>query len=107
MRAFDLRAWVMPVLLLVCGALVLYPLAFLIIESVNIGDPQTFPPEEFGLSNYGELFEEPRVILNALLVASIATVLAVLFGFIQAWILTRTNIAGRDRLERLMELPYY
>jgi iron(III) transport system permease protein len=107
MRAFDLRAWVMPVLLLVCGALVLYPLAFLIIESLNIGDPQTFPPEEFGFINYGELFEEPRVILNTLLVATIATVLAVLFGFIQAWILTRTNIPGRDRLERLMELPYY
>jgi len=31
----------------------------------------------------------------------------VLFGFIQAWILTRTVIPGRDRLERLMELPYY
>jgi iron(III) transport system permease protein len=31
----------------------------------------------------------------------------VLFGFIQAWILTRTEIPGRQRLERLMELPYY
>ena len=35
------------------------------------------------------------------------TVLAVLFGFLEAWILTRTNIPGRQRLERLMELPYY
>jgi len=34
-------------------------------------------------------------------------VLAVIFGFLQAWILTRTNIPGRQRLERLMELPYY
>ena len=33
--------------------------------------------------------------------------LAVIFGFLQAWILTRTNIPGRQRLERLMELPYY
>ena len=29
------------------------------------------------------------------------------FGFLQAWILTRTDIPGRQRLERLMELPYY
>jgi iron(III) transport system permease protein len=107
MSSFGFRGWVMPLLLLVCGGLVLYPLAFLIIESLNIGDPQSFPPEELGLANYLELFEEPRVITNTLLVASIATVLAVLFGFIQAWILTRTIIPGRDRLERLMELPYY
>jgi iron(III) transport system permease protein len=107
MRRFGFRGLVMPLLLLVCGALVLYPLAFLIIESFNIGDPQLFPPEEVGFDNYVDLFQEPRVITNTLLVASIATVLAVLFGFIQAWILTRTVIPGRERLERLMELPYY
>jgi len=103
----DPRVWIVPILILVVGALVLYPLAFLITESFNIGDPQIFPPEEWGAGNYIQLFEEPRVIGNTLLVASIATVLAVVFGFIQAWILTRTQIPGRDRLERLMELPYY
>jgi iron(III) transport system permease protein len=101
------RNWVMVLLLLLCGALVLYPLFFLVTESLNIGDPQTFPPDEFGLTNYTDLLDEPRVLTNTLLVASIATVLAVLFGFIQAWILTRTAIPGRERLERLMELPYY
>ena len=99
--------WAMPALLLVCGAPVLYPLVFLVIESINVGDAQTFPPEEYGLTNYLNLLDEPRVLGNTLLVASIATVLAVLFGFIQAWILTRTTIPGRERLERLMELPYY
>ena len=94
-------------LLLVCGALVLYPLAFLIIESVNVGDPQIFPPEEYGLANYENLYEDSKVITNTLLVACVATVFAVIFGFIQAWILTRTSIPGRERLERLMELPYY
>ncbi len=94
-------------LLLVCGALVLYPLAFLIVESVNVGDPQIFPPEEYGLGNYANLYEDSRVITNTLLVACISTVFAVIFGFIQAWILTRTAIPGRERLERLMELPYY
>ena len=93
----DLRVWIVPLLILIVGALVLYPLAFLITESFNIGDPQIFPPEEWGARNYIELFLEPRVIGNTLLVASIATVLAVLFGFIQAWILTRTEIPGRDR----------
>ena len=107
MPSFDLRAWIVPILMLVCGALVLYPIAFLLTESFNVGDPQLFPPEEWGTANYIRLFEEPRIIGNTLLVASIATVLAVAFGFVQAWILTRTNIPGRARLERLMELPYY
>ncbi len=99
--------WIAPLLLLVCGVLVLYPLVYLVTESFNIGDAQTFPPDEYGIGNYIELFEEPKVILNTLWVACLATVLAVLFGFIQAWILTRTAIPGRARLERLMQLPYY
>ncbi len=107
MRHTGSSAWIAPLLLLVCGVLVLYPLVYLVTESLNIGDAQTFPPEEYGFGNYAELFEEPKVILNTLFVACLATVMAVLFGFIQAWILTRTAIPGRERLERLMQLPYY
>lgn len=99
--------WIMPLILLVCGALVLYPLGFLIIESLNIGDAQIFPPEEWGFDNYLDLIGDRHILANTGLVACVATVLAVLFGFLQAWILTRTNIPGRARLERLMELPYY
>ena len=99
--------WIAPLLLLVCGVLVLYPLVYLVTESLNIGDAQTFPPEEYGIGNYKELFEEPKIILNTLWVACLATVMAVLFGFVQAWIITRTAIPGRARLERLMQLPYY
>ena len=97
----------MPLVVLLCGALVLYPIGFLINELLNVGDPSTFPPEEYGLDNYTNLTDDYRALKNTLLVSCIATVLAVLFGFLQAWILTRTNIPGRQRLERLMELPYY
>ena len=97
----------MPLVVLLCGALVLYPIGFLINESLNVGDPSTFPPEQYGFDNYINLIDDAHILANTALVASIATVLAVLFGFLQAWILTRTNIPGRQRLERLMELPYY
>src|ERR1700722_15797241 len=97
----------MPVVVLLCGALVLYPIGFLINESLNVGDPSVFPPEEYGFDNYWNLIDDYHILANTALVACIATVLAVLFGFLQAWILTRTNIPGRQRLERLMELPYY
>jgi iron(III) transport system permease protein len=101
------RQIVMPLVVLLCGALVLYPIGFLINESLNVGDPSIFPPEAYGLDNYTNLTDDYRALKNTLLVSCIATVLAVIFGFLQAWILTRTNIPGRQRLERLMELPYY
>ena len=94
----------MPLVVLLCGALVLYPIGFLIAESLNTGDPSVFPPEEYGPDNYWNLIDDYHILANTALVACIATVLAVLFGFLQAWILTRTNIPGRQRLERLMEL---
>jgi iron(III) transport system permease protein len=101
------RNIVMPLVVLLCGGLVLYPIGFLINESLNVGDPSAFPPEEYGFDNFINLTDDYRALANTLLVSCIATVLAVIFGFLQAWILTRTNIPGRRRLERLMELPYY
>src|ERR1700760_2311349 len=104
--AFTSRQIVMPIVVLFCGVLVIYPIGFLVSESLNVGDPSTFPPEEYGLDNYLSLSDYYRALVNTLFVSCIATVLAVIFGFLQAWILTRTNTPGRRRLERLMELPY-
>ena len=94
--------------LLPVGFLVLLPVVFLLEESFNTGDPMAFPPEQYGLANYLAMFEEDlQVIANTVIIAVAATVMAVVIGFTLAWILTRTNVPGRDRLERLMELPYY
>ncbi len=90
-----------------CGALVLYPLIFLAEESLNTGDPEAFPAESLGLANYAHLFGEIRVLTNTALVACMATAMAIVIGFLLAWILSRTNTPGRRLLERLMELPYY
>ena len=77
-------------------------------ESLNVGDPMAFPPVEFGLKNYIAMFEEDlNVLINTVLIAVMATIMAIFIGFSLAWILTRTNVPGREKLERLMELPYY
>src|SRR5207248_9431763 len=60
--------------LVFCGVLVLYPMLYLVVLSVNVGDPQTFPPDEYGIEHYRDLFESWRVIANTAFVASIATV---------------------------------
>lgn len=102
------QAIVTVAILLLVGFLVVLPMVFLIEESLNVGDPMSFPPEAYGLKNYFAIFEEDiNVLWNTLIIAVMATVMAILIGFTLAWILTRTNVPGRAVLERLMELPYY
>jgi iron(III) transport system permease protein len=102
-----LKYLVTPLVVLTCGSLVLYPVVFLVTESFNVGDPGQFPPALLGLDNYSNLYDDARILGNTALVACLATIMAVLFGFTLAWILTRTAIPGRALLERLLELPYY
>ena len=96
------------VVMLVVAFLVVLPMVFLVEESLNTGDPMAFPPQEYGIKNYIAIFDEDfNVLVNTVVIALMATVMAILIGFTLAWILTRTNVPGRDKLERLMELPYY
>ena len=103
--------WQVPVtlgLVLVVGFLVLLPIVFLIEKTFNVGDPLSFPASEYGTTNLLSLFtEDIDIIANTVYVALLATVMAILIGFTLAWILTRTNVAAREKLERLMEVPYY
>jgi iron(III) transport system permease protein len=101
------RLLVVPGILATIGLLVIYPVFFLITESLNTGDAGTFPPEEIGFGNYTDMVSDTQVLWNTAFVAGLATILAIGFGLLLAWILTRTAIPGRARLERLMELPYY
>jgi iron(III) transport system permease protein len=102
-----LRYLVTPVVLLICGGLVLYPMVFVVAESFNDGEPGHFPPTSLTLDNYTAMFGDLRILTNTAFVAALATAMAILIGFTLAWILTRTAIPGRALLERLMGLPYY
>ena len=103
--------WQLPVTLLlalVVGFLVLMPVVFLVEKTFNIGDPLSFPASKYGGENLLSLFtEDLDIIANTIYVALMATVMAIAIGFTLAWILTRTNVAARETLERLMEVPYY
>src|SRR5262245_32001825 len=92
---------------LLCVGLIVYPLFFLLAESVNIGDPQTFPPTDIGFDNFIDLSLGLTVLLNTAYVAIAATAMAIAAGFVLAWILTRTNVPGKALLERLLEIPFY
>jgi iron(III) transport system permease protein len=89
------------------AVLVLYPIFFLLQASLSVGDPQARPPEAYGLDNFADLPRYSHIFANTVTVAVAATLMAVVFGFVMAWILSRTNVPGRAALEQLMALPYY
>ena len=91
----------------IAAVLVLYPVSFLLQAALDVGDPQARPPTAYGLDNFSGLLQYPQIMLNTLTVSFAATVMALVFGFVMAWILTRTNVPGRRFFEQLMAVPYY
>jgi iron(III) transport system permease protein len=91
----------------VAAVLVLYPVFFLLQAALDVGDPQVRPPTAYGFDNFDGIFQYPQILLNTLTVSVAATVMALVFGFVMAWILTRTNVPGRHLFEQLMAVPYY
>lgn len=91
----------------VAAVLVLYPVFFLLQASLDVGDPQVRPPTAYGFENFSGILEYPQILLNTLTVSIAATVMALVFGFVMAWILARTNVPGRRTFEQLMAVPYY
>jgi iron(III) transport system permease protein len=91
----------------VAAVLVLYPVFFLLQAALDVGDPQIRPPTAYGLDNLIGLFAYPQILLNTLTVSFAATVMALVFGFVMAWILARTNVPGRHLFEQMMAVPYY
>jgi len=92
---------------IVAGLLVLYPVAFLLQAALNVGDPEARPPAEYGFENFAGLLAYPQIIINTLTVSFAATVMALVLGFLMAWIITRTNVPGRRFWEQIMVVPYY
>src|SRR5215470_15622013 len=91
----------------IAAVLVLYPVYFLLQAAFDVGDPQVRPPTAFGVDNFSALLQYPQIMLNTLTVSVAATVMALVFGFVMAWILARTNVPGRKLFEQLMAVPYY
>jgi len=92
---------------ILAAAFVLYPVFYLFQAAFDVGDPNVRPPEAYGLDNFALLPNYSEIMLNTLGVAFAATVMALVFGFVIAWILTRTNVPMRAALEQLMAVPYY
>lgn len=106
-RLLSVQTVTMTALLVVVAALVLYPIFYLFQAAFDVGEPNVRPPTAYGLDNFAALGKYWEIMLNTLGVSFAATALALVFGFLTAWILTRTNVPMRRTLEQLMAVPYY
>ncbi len=89
------------------GLIVLYPVSFLALIALNVGDPLDWPPRRLGPDNFAAIFGYLGIVLNTLKVCALATALALVAGFVNAWAVERTELFGRRVLAQLMVLPYY
>ena len=92
---------------LLASALVLYPMYYLVQAALDVGDPSVRPPTQYGFDNFARLPDYSEIMFNTLEVAFAATAMALVFGFITAWILNRTDVPFRQTLEQAMAIPYY
>lgn len=104
---FSLQTVTMTLLIVVVAGFVLYPIWYLVQAALDVGAPDVRPPTAYGLDNFAKLPNYSAIIWNTLLVTFAATVMALVFGFVTAWILTRTNVPFQRTLEQLMAVPYY
>ena len=94
-------------LALLAAASVLYPVFFLFQAAFDVGDSDVRPPTAYGLDNFALLANYAGIMWNTVYVAFAATAMALVFGFLTAWILNRTDVPFRRTLEQAMAVPYY
>ena len=105
--AARLRYVVVPLVLLLCGGLVIYPMIFVVAESFNVGEAGVFPPPAIGLDNYADLIDDWHIIANTVFVAVHGDGDGDRDRLHARLDPDAHQRAGPQALERLMELPYY
>jgi iron(III) transport system permease protein len=106
-RALSGQTVAMTAVIIVVAAFVLYPIYYLLQAAFDVGAPDTRPPTAYGFDNFAAMSGYWEIMLNTLGVTFVATALALIFGFLTAWTLTRTNVPFRRTLEQIMVVPYY
>lgn len=97
----------MTMVIVVVAIFVLYPVFYLLQAAFDVGPAEVRPPAAYGFDNFSALGKYWEIMLNTLVVSFAATIMALISGFLTAWILTRTNVPFQRTLEQLMAVPYY
>ena len=107
MSAIRTSRWLLLHALVVFAFLYL-PIATLVVYSFNGQGVGGFPPHDFTLDWYRQLFADDAIwtsVINSLLVAFFAVVISLTFGIPAALALDRANFPGKSLFRRLVLLP--
>jgi spermidine/putrescine transport system permease protein len=102
------RAPLLALYSLLVFAFLYLPIVVLILYSFNQGGVGGFPPKQFTLHWYQQLFADGSLwdsVLNSLLVALGAVALALTLGLLAALALDRASFPGKSLFRRLVLLP--
>ncbi len=106
----QLQTWFVHAVLLVAGAITVYPLVWMVSASLMpAGEAQSLPPRfwpsRVTFVHYAELFERlklARYFANSLLVALAVTLFSLIINSMAGYALAKLRFAGRDRLFRFL-----
>src|SRR5215813_1838479 len=88
----SLQSVTMTAVIAVVAVVVLYPIYYLLDASLDVGEADVRPPTAYGFDNFAALINYQAIMLNTLMVAFAAAIMALVFGFLTAWILNRINV---------------
>src|SRR5687768_3016958 len=107
MKALTVNHTATLFLLVIVATVTLAPIAFVIVNSFNVGSPgEGF---RFGLQGWREAFGAPRT-LNALqfsLLFSVRSFIGLAMAFLISWALVRVHLPGRTFIEFSLWLAWF
>src|SRR5258705_5652245 len=98
----SLQAVTMTAVVAAVAIFVLYPIYYLLDASLDVGMADVRPPTAYGFDNFAALLNYQAIMLNTLMVSFAAAIMALVFGALAAWTLSRTNVPFQRTLEQLM-----
>jgi len=107
LRSHALGISALSILLIVLAALTAYPLGMLLYGSFSSAPPGSVG--SFNLSGYRQLVtrETAGVLLNTVLLSFAHTAISLPIAAFLAWLVARTDMAGRRVFEVLLTLPFF
>lgn len=99
---------ILAVFSVIAFAFIWIPLGVILINSFNAGNSISWPPSGFSTQWWGKAFENTGVrdaFLTSVVVALIATAIALVLGTLASLALSRTSFFGKDAISLLIILP--
>ena len=101
--------FIMAVMLLVLGFYLIYPIILILINTFNVAPDALVGPRQWGLSNWPEAFDDPRLLRsigNTIMIWGLTVVISFPIAVTISWVLARTRIPFSHGLEFLFWISY-